>query len=427
MPSSHAIPVWTPPPDGQPQTHPLNDHHHCDLAIVGGGILGLSAARQAARAGLSVQVIEAGRLGSGAAGLNGGQVIAGLKQDPEQLMTLFGDRTGGKLVNFVASTADCVFELIRDEGLAVESTRAGWIYASHTATALAAIAERNRQWQAENADVCLLDAAAIARLTGAQGYLGGWLDRRAGTINPLAYVLELARIAMLSGARITEGETVANIAAHAGGFTLTTASGKTLAANKVLVATNAYSDGLVKGLAQTIVPLHSFQIATARLPDSIAERILPEGQAVSDSRRIIIYYRKSPDGRLVFGGRGRMSAPRSDDDWNHLVHAMLRLFPALKGVAIEKRWFGRVCVTQDHLPHFHEPLKGLVTFVGCQGRGVALMSAMGPVLADYLRAGDADLLPFPTTPIHPIAFHSFRQIGVAATIGWYRLRDAMEK
>ena len=427
MPSSHSIPVWTRPPDGQLKTHPLNDRHHCDIAIVGGGILGLSAARQAARAGLSVQVIEAGSLGSGAAGLNGGQVIPGLKQDPEKLMVLFGDKAGQKLVGFVASTADCVFDLIHKEGLAVDTTRAGWIYAAHTKTALAAMAERNRQWQAQNANVCLLDAEAVGSLTGAQGYLGGWLDRRAGAINPLAYVLELARIAMLSGARVTESEKVTGIEKNTTGFALQTASGKTITATKVLVATNAYTGPLVNSLAQTIVPLHSFQIATARLPESIVDRILPEGQAVSDSRRIIIYYRKSPDGRLVFGGRGRMSAPRGDDDWNHLVHAMLRLFPALKGIPIEKRWFGRVCVTNDHLPHFNEPAKGLVTFVGCQGRGVALMSAMGPVLADYLRTGDPELLPFPATPIRPIAFHAFRQIGVAATIAWYRLRDAMEK
>ena len=106
---------------------------------------------------------------------------------------------------------------------------------------------------------------------------------------------------------------------------------------------------------------------------------------------------------------------------------MLRLYPALAGVAIEQRWFGRVAMTPDHLPHIHEPEQGLVTAVGCQGRGVGLMTALGARLADYVATGDARLLPFPVSPIRPIPFHSFRQIGVAATIAWYRMLDALER
>ena len=103
-----------------------------------------------------------------------------------------------------------------------------------------------------------------------------------------------------------------------------------------MLATNAYTDGLIPGLAQTIVPLHSFQIATAPLSPDLAATILPEGQAVSDSRRILVYYRKSADGRLVLGGRGRMGLPTSAGDWAHLERALVRLYPMLSGVAIEK-------------------------------------------------------------------------------------------
>jgi glycine/D-amino acid oxidase-like deaminating enzyme len=198
-------------------------------------------------------------------------------------------------------------------------------------------------------------------------------------------------------------------------------------AKSVIVATNAYSDGLIPGLARTIVPLHSFQIATAPLPADLHAKILPGGQAVSDSRRILVYFRRSPDGRLVLGGRGRMSLPRSAGDWRHLEKAMLRLYPALAGVAVERRWFGRVALTPDHLPHIHEPEKGLVTAVGCQGRGVGLMTALGGRIAAYLADGDAGHLPFPVTPIRPIPFHAFRQVGVAAAIAWYRALDALER
>ena len=122
-----------------------------------------------------------------------------------------------------------------------------------------------------------------------------------------------------------------------------------------------------------------------------------------------------------------MALPKSADDWAHLERALLRLYPQLAGVAIDQRWFGRVAMTPDHLPHIHEPEKGLVTAVGCQGRGVGLMTALGARLAAYAVDGDTAHLPFPVSPIRPIPFHAFRQIGVAATIAWYRMLDALER
>lgn len=419
--------AWMAPHLAAPAADPLADGETCDLAIVGGGLLGLSTALHAARRGLSVRVIEARGLGQGASGLNGGQVIPGLKFDPEWLVGHFGEETGEALISFVSSTADVVFDLIRTEGLDVPSRRGGWIFAAHTATALEAAANRHRQWSARGADADLLDAAAIGRLTGAAGYRGGWLDRRAGVVQPLALAFELARIARAAGARIATGTRVTRLARQAGSWRVQTASGATVKAAKVLVATNAYSDGLVPGLAQSLVWLNSFQIATPPLPDGIAAGVLPGGQAVSDSRRILIYYRRSPDGRLIVGGRGGMPTPTRTLDWAHLERAMTRLYPALAGVSIERRWFGRVAVTPDHLPHIHVPEEGLVAVAGCQGRGVGLMTALGPRVAAYFAEGVREALPFPPTPIRPIPFHSFRRVGVAATIAWYRLLDGLER
>lgn len=398
-----------------------------DVVIVGGGIMGLSTALHAARQGRTVQVLEAGGIGEGASGLNGGQVIPGLKYDPEWLVEHFGKERGEALVNFAASTADAVFDLIRDENLAVPFTRNGWIQAAHTETALTAAANRDRQWRARGADVELLSQAEIAAMTGAKGYLGGWLDRRAGVVDPLAYTLELARVTAAAGAGIAEGQKVVKLRKDTGLWRVLTESGTEVRAKAVVLATNAYTDGLLPGLARTIVPLHSFQIATAPLPADIGAGNLPGGQAVSDSRRILVYYRRSADGRLVLGGRGRMALPSSAADWAHLERALIRLYPALAGIAIEKRWFGRVAMTPDHLPHIHEPEKGLLAVAGCQGRGVGLMSALGKRMASYLASGDARQLPFPLSPIRPIPFHAFRQVGVAATIAWYRMLDALER
>jgi glycine/D-amino acid oxidase-like deaminating enzyme len=398
-----------------------------DLLVIGGGYQGLSTACQAARQGLRVQVVEARGLGEGASGLNGGQVIPGLKHDPDVLRHLLGEEAGQRLAEFAAGTADAVFDLIRTEGLAVEHQRSGWIQAAHSQTAMQSIRQRNRQWRQRGADVTLLNAADVALLTGAQGYCGGWLDRRAGMVNPLALVVELANLATRSGAGLLLHETVTRLQPRGPLWVAYTDRGRTLLAKKVLVATNAYSGGLVPGLAQSLVWLHSFQIATAPLPIELLDQVLPGGQPVSDSRRILVYYRRSPDGRLVMGGRGPMREPRSADDWGHLERAMLRLFPVLKGFPVTHRWFGRVAMTPDYLPHLNEPAPGLFMVAGCQGRGIGLMTALGPSLAAYAATGDAKVLPLPISPLRPIPFHCFRRLGVAAHVAWYRLLDRLER
>jgi glycine/D-amino acid oxidase-like deaminating enzyme len=398
-----------------------------DLAIIGGGFMGLASAYHAAKQGLGVHVVEARRIGEGASGLNGGQVIPGLKYDPEWLLEHFGSVRGEAVIQFAAGTADAVFDLIRDEKLDVPHNRSGWVQACHTEAAMAAAVSRHRQWAARGADVALLDASQIEKLIGTSNYHGGFIDRRAGTINPLAFTFELARIAEAAGARISENKLCRGLQKTGDGWDVKLAGGETIRAKKVIVATNAYSDELVPGLAQSLVALHSFQIATEPLPDRIGRDILPEGQAVSDSRRILVYYRRTADNRLILGGRGPLTEPGHIDDWAHLERAMVRLFPLLSDVKIAMRWYGRVAMTPDHLPHIHEPEKGLVTVVGCQGRGIGLMTAASRRVVDYLIHGDPDALPLPITPIKPIPLHQFRMIGVGALIAWYRMLDAIEQ
>lgn len=406
---------------------PIGNGEQVDVTIIGAGFMGLSTGLELARQSKSVRIIEAADVGTGASGLNGGQVIPGLKYDPDWLLQHFGQERGEIAIAFAQSTADAVFDLIEREGLEVPRVRNGWIQAAHTESALAAAQRRDAQWRARGADVRMLDAHEIEAMTGARGYLGGWLDKRAGIIDPLSFVTQLALAARRGGVQIAERTRAQALRRDQAGWSVETSTGQTIRSRFVVVATNAYSDGLIPGLARSIVPLHSFQIATERLPDRLQDAILPGRQAVSDSRRILVYYRKSPDGRLVLGGRGRMAEPKSESDWKHLERAMRRLYPGLDGVAIERRWFGRVAMTPDHLPHIHEPQPGLMTVVGCQGRGVGMMTALGQKFAHYIASGDRAILPLPISAIKPIPLHEFRQIGVAATIAWYRLLDALEK
>ncbi len=397
-----------------------------DLAIVGGGLLGLGTALWTARLGRSVAVFDAKPIGHGASGLNGGQVIPGLKLDPDALIARFGPERGRALVAFAAGTADSAFDLIAAETLDVPRQRAGWVQAAHNEAALRAGEARARQWMARGQAVEILDAKAVAGLTGAAGYRGGLLDKRAGSVQPFAYVTEFARIAAEAGAQIFPDTPVLALRRDGAGWSVRT-QGHAVLARQIVLATNAETDGLVPGLARTILALPSFQIATAPLDPAAAAAILPGGQAVCDSRRIVTYYRKSSDGRLVLGGRGTSGVPRHPADWAHLERAMRRLFPILRDTPVTHRWSGRVAMTLDHLPHVHEPSPGLVAVLGCQGRGVGLMTALGKPLAHYLATRDPRELPFAVEPLQPIPLHGFRRIGVAAVIAWSRLRDRLER
>lgn len=403
----------------------LAKSEHCDVAIIGGGILGLSTALHAARRGLSVRVLEATEIGEAASGLNGGQVIPGFKHDPDELVARFGEERGENLVRFGAGLADAVFDLIARERLSVPCHRSGWIQAAPTPAAAQRAARRARQWIDRGVPARILSADETALMTGAQGYVGGWLDPRAGVINPLAYVRELARIAHGEGVRIAVRTRAVRLARRDGRWVVGTNRGHELRADHVLAATNAYADGLIPGLARSFIPLQSFQVATGKLPPARAARILPGGQAVSDLRRVLFYFRKDQEDRLVLGGRGPVRKPRGPEAWTHIERAVTRLFPALSGVAIEHRWYGQVALTLDNLPHVNEPETGLIAVVGCQGRGVGLMTALGPCLAEYFATGDHTSIPIPVTPIQPIALHRFRSVGVGAAIAWNRALDAL--
>ena len=170
-----------------------------------------------------------------------------------------------------------------------------------------------------------------------------------------------------------------------------------MTADRVVLATNGYTGDLWPQLRQTIIAANSFQIATKPLSDNVRKSILPGGQATSDSRRIVLYYRLDHTGRFLLGGRGPMREPDGPQDWAHLETMMGRVFPQLKGVA-HRLSLGRPGrATRDHLPHLHEPAPGLLIDIGCMGRGVALQSAMGRAMAAYIASGDPAALPLPPT------------------------------
>lgn len=406
-----------------PATSTLAQDIETEICIVGGGYAGLSTALHLAQAGQQAVVLEARECGWGASGRNGGQVIPGLKYDPDEMIAIYGEVEGRKLLAFAGSTADRVFELIARYQMQVPFQRQGWIQAAHSEDGLQLARQRVTQWSKHGVEAQLLSREETAERLGSTSYDGGWLDPRGGGVQPLSYARELARVALSLGARIFTQSPVVELAKVKDRFEVTTAQGHRVIARKVVLCTNGYTDQLVPGLKRTIIDVNSFQVATEPLSDNIRKTILPYGQVSSDTRKLLLYFRLDHEGRLLMGGRGPFREPKGDEDWAHLERVVGKMFPQVKGLPFAYRWGGRVALTADMLPHLHEPQPGLIIDIGCLGRGVGLQTAMGAALAAYAMSGDPSVLPFPLRPIRPIPFHSFRRIGLGAIIAWYRFQD----
>ncbi len=404
-------------------TPPLDASLSVDVCVIGGGYAGLSTALHLAERGVDVVVLEAEEPGWGGSGRNGGQVIPGIKYDPSELEGKYGPEAGRALAAFVGSTADRVFGLIDKHGMDVPRTRAGWIQGAHTPAMVETAKRRAEEWASRGAETEYLDQAAVARALGSPQYLAGWADRRGGAIQPLAYARGLARAALAAGARIHGKTRVARLQRQGEGFAVTSERGPVVTARRVVVATGGYTGDLIPRLRQTIIAPNSFIVATEPLGDNIASTVLPGGEVTSDTRQLLLYFRRDHTNRFLMGGRGPFREPVSDNDWSHLERVVEKLYPQLKGVGFQYRWCGRVSLTRDFMPHLHEPEPGLLVDIGCMGRGVGLQTAMGQAMAEYIATGDRSTLPFPVVPIEPLPFHALHKLYVSAIITWYRLTD----
>ncbi len=393
-----------------------------DIVIVGGGYTGLSTALHLAEAGHRPVVVEARHVGFGASGRNGGQVIPGLKHDPEELLSEFGPERGQALMHLAGNAADLVFDLIHRHRIDCSPTRSGWIQAAHSNHALGKVLNRARQWQERGVPVELLTRGDIAARTGTNIYHGGWRDPRAGSINPLAYVRGLARAAIAAGATLFENTVVKSLKRRGSAWEIRTPEG-VLTARQVLVATNGYTADLVPDLKQSILPVQSMLIATEVLPPDLRDKILPGNVVVSETRKLAFYMRQSVDGRLVFGGRGSVGAQEHPALMAALEAGMVRTFPELSGLGIHHNWSGHLALTMDGLPHLHNPARGLFCALGYNGRGIALSSAFGKMVADWM--GEAVQPAYPVSPLRAIGWHGFREPVMNAGIRWYWLKDRL--
>jgi glycine/D-amino acid oxidase-like deaminating enzyme len=424
--ASRAKSLWeasaTVPPFGTPT---LAGDRRVDVAIIGGGFTGLSAALHGAELGASIAVVEAESVGYGASGRNGGQVNPGVKLDEGGLVARFGE-PGRGLYRLGQEAPDFLADLVARRGLRCSFERNGLFRLAHSPKALATVREAAEAMRQSGIAVEDLDKADVERLVGTSRYLGGLYDPRGASVHPLDLVRGMARAVTEAGAAIYGESPARSLRREAGYWRVETPQGA-LIARKVLVATNAYSDGLIPRLAQSLLAVNSFQIATAPLGE-LAASIIPAKQTVYDSRRLILYFRKSPDGRLVLGGRASFSSSRRTsgkvEDYSVLETILPEIFPALRGLPIEYCWAGLVGITFDSLPHYHTLADDLHVAVGFNGRGVALSHRLGAWLGRKL-AGRPESFEIPAVSISTMPLHKWHEPVLHVGMQLNRLLDAI--
>jgi glycine/D-amino acid oxidase-like deaminating enzyme len=409
-----------PPP---PPAQKLEEQRHVSAAIIGAGFTGLSAALHLAEAGVDVAVLEAKEIGWGASGRAFGQVVPYLKLGEQAILRHYGSQRGQRVLDAVAAGPDFVFELIMRHGIECWAIRSGLIFAAHSASGRRDLERRTQYWQQRGAPVEMLEGARCAEAIGSSLYQAASLDRRGGNLNPFAYARGLARAAVTAGAVVYIQSPIRSLTRRNGQWLLN----DTLSADKVVLATNAYTDELWPGLRESIIPMRGHGFVTEPLSDNLRHTILPERQSLTDTRQLYSGVRMLPDGRLHGSAHGPSFGAEPHADWRRVDWRIRRLFPQLGALKWQQAWTGWVAMTTDHFPRLHELAPGLYAGLGYNGRGIAAATMMGRDLAALVHSGRDSPTVFPLTPLRPLRWHRIAPTLVRGLVQVYRVRDMVDE
>jgi gamma-glutamylputrescine oxidase len=432
------------------------------VAIVGGGYTGLSAALHLAEAGIDVVLLESERVGWGASGRNGGQLHSGQRRDQDWLEERLGRDDAHRLWRLAEEAKALVKGLIAKHAIVCD-WRAGLIETVHKARPvrheIAYVEKLKRDYG--YAAVEWLDRDAVAAAIGTDVYFGGRRDSGAGHLDPLKFTQGLARAAAKAGARIFEGTRAAKLTGTATtGFTIECApnalSQSTIGGDRarvpsprrggassfeggrdqkvrgsvradiVVLAGDGYLDGIDAETEARVMPIDNYILATAPIGAGQPGGLIPGGEAGSDTRFVVYYFRPTADGRLIFGG-GETYSRRAPADTAAFVRRHLRkIYPQLGDVAVDYAWGGAVAITLRRLPFIRRLRPGVYVGSGYSGQGVALAPFAGKVIADAIRGDPARLDRFAALSCPPFpGGRLLRQPALAAGMLWYALRDRL--
>lgn len=399
-----------------------------DVAVIGGGFTGMTAARELLIAGRSVAVLEAGTIGAGASGTNAGFVVPNFaKADPNAVRAKLGAEKGNALLRLVGDGANAVFRTIEEDDIDCDASQSGWLNPAYGEAGADMLKKRADLWRDLGRPVSFIDADAVREQTGMSIYSGALLDEEGGTIHPLDYLRGLSRGVQRRGGTIHEGQIVDQVRREGNGWRLTMRSGASLTAQKVLMCTNAFTIGAATRMGRSAVPLRVYQIATTPTEPDIVTRIAPDRRPVGDTRQNLFTYRLDRDNRLISGGMAAVPFGAFARLGRTVAERLSEELGLPQAARPEIVWTGVAAMTPDFLPRLYQMGDGWFGGIGCNGRGIAMTAQLGRVLARAAMGESTEQLPIPTRTLRPLPFHSFTPLVASAALIQARLKDLLAK
>ena len=395
-----------------------------DVAIVGAGYTGLNAALVLARAGRSVVVFDAEDAAWGCSARNGGQIADGVKPGFETLARRYGDKAARAIVAAGRESLNHTLAFVEAEGIACDLHRGGRLIGAHRPSRYDALARHLAEHaRIDPFDWHMVPPGDMAAELGTEAYCGGAVMEHHASLQPAKYANGLIRLALAAGATIETGTPVLTLAAAKdGSVEVTTARGR-LRARDAVLATNGYSGPIAPGLRRRVIPIGSYMIATEPLAAETMAKIMPRQRSISDTRKVVYYYRASPDGRrVIFGGRVALKETDPAVSAPRLHREMTGLFPELAAAKVSHSWLGFVAYTFDEMPHIGRR-DGLWFAMGYCGAGVAWASWMGHKLGHKVLGAAEGATPFDDLAFPTRAFYRGDPWFLAAAVAWHRAMD----
>lgn len=396
-----------------------------DVLIIGGGYTGLNAALQTAPEGLATLVLDAEHPGWGCSLRNGGQLSTSLKPSFTALTRRYGRELATQLCLEGQASLDYMHTLSREDGIEMGLKQAGRFHGAHKPHLYrkleADCATGHPVWQT---GAFMVPKAEMAGELGTDAYHGGIVFPHHCSIDVSTYHPSLLKKALAAGALVKGACRVLSIERQATGFNVLTSEG-TVRAGKVILATNGYSGALSPWHQRRLIPIGSYVIATEELPKDLVDRLFPTDRVLSDTRKLVYYYRLSPDRkRVLFGGRVSLSETDPRNSALKLHRDMTALFPELAAAKISHAWMGFVGYTFDTLMHAGED-RGLYFAGGYCGSGVGMASYLGMRIGQKAAGLEKtpsafERIPFPTRPLY-----TGNPWFLAPSVLVYRMRDRL--
>ena len=401
-----------------------------DVAVIGAGFTGLSAARTLARRGAKVAVLEAETIGWGASSRNGGMVLTGMKLGVNKLSKMYGRERTRRMYAASLASIDCVEQIVKDEAIDCNFSRCG-----HLEVACKQAHFDDYERQAEiievefNHKLRVVQRGELSAEIGSSIYFGGMVDEVSAGCNPARYVAGLARAAMKAGANVFEHARVNAMERNSRqgelGWKISTSRGS-LWAHELFVGTSGYTGAATPELQKKLIPIGSFIITTEVLPKALAHELSPRNRMIYDSKNYLFYYRLTPDSRMLFGGRAAFF-PENDQTVRRsadlLRRGMIQVYPQLRDARLEYVWGGTLDFAFDIMPHAGQ-IEGMYYAVGYAGHGVAMATYQGQKIAE-LMAGDQPDNPFVGIPFPgaPLGLYNGKPWFLPFAGAWYKVLD----